>query len=101
MPTLSDDNDQPAFAATIASILERYKAQAVERYNAIRALTAITLALAPEWFFERGDEARMDAWFGRQLDAHREGGVSASVEVIGLISAAADGNRGEMDRRMR
>ncbi len=96
-----NDHDQPAFAATLVSILERYRAHAVERYNAVRALTAITLALAPEGFLEQGEEAQLDGWFGRRLDAFREGEDAILKEVIALVSAAAEDNRDEMTRLMK
>ncbi len=96
-----NDHDQPAFAATLVSILERYNAHAVERYNAVRALTAITLALAPDGCLERGDETRLDGWFGRRLDAFREGEDEVANQIIALVSAAAEDNRDEMTRLMK
>ena len=93
--------DQPAFAGTLVSILERYKAQAVERYNAVRALTSITLALARDGFLESGDETQLDGWFGRRLDAFRESEERIADQVIALVSAAAEGNRDDMTRLMK
>ena len=95
MSTYSEDNDTPAFAATIDSILNRYRAKAVERHNAVRALTAVTLALAAEGFFSESEDRQLDRWFGEKLDAYRAGEAPEQVRkhVVSLISAAAIDNR--------
>ena len=85
-----DNSDLPAFAATVESILNRYRSKAVERANAVRALTAVTLALAPEGLVEDGEVERLDAWFEDRLDAVRDGEdvKAATREVVGLMSSA-------------
>ena len=44
---LTEDNE-PAFAVTVYSIMDRYRTGKVEHRTACRALAAITLALAPD-----------------------------------------------------
>ncbi|WP_443747879.1 hypothetical protein [Asticcacaulis solisilvae] len=99
LPT--DNSDLPAFAATVESILNRYRGKAVEKANAVRALTAVTLALAPESLFQEDEIPHLDAWFEDRLDAVRDGQdiKDATREAVGLMSAAAEGNR-EAVRRL-
>jgi len=99
LPT--DNSDLPAFAATVESILNRFRSQAVEKANAVRALTAVTLALAPDGLLIDGEIVRLDAWFEDRLDSVRDGTeVSAATrETVRLISAAAAGER-ETVRRL-
>ncbi len=98
LPT--DNSDLPAFAATVESILNRYRSKAVERANAVRALTAVTLALAPEGLVQDGEVERLDAWFEDHLDAVRDGAdlKDATREVVGLMSSAAAGERETLRR---
>lgn len=93
LPT--DNSDLPAFAATVESILNRYRSQAVEKANAVRALTAVTLALAPDGLFDDDEVPQLDAWFEDQLAFVREGTdlKAATRAVVGLMSAAAAGRR--------
>lgn len=93
LPT--DTSNLPAFAATVESILNRYRGKAVEKINAVRALTAVTLALAPESLFAEDEVPRLDAWFEDRLDGVRDGVdvATATREAVGLMSAAAEGNR--------
>ena len=96
----SNDSDLPAFAATVESILSRYRGKTVERANAVRALTAVTLALAPDGLVEDGEVERLDAWFEDRLDSVRDGVDirTATREVVGLMSSAAAGERETMRR---
>ncbi len=95
MTVPNDTSDLPAFAATVESILSRYRSKAVERVNAVRALTAVTLALAPEGLLIDGEVERLDAWFEDRLDAVREGADlnTTTREAVGLMSLAAAGER--------
>lgn len=99
LPT--DNSDLPAFAATVESILDRYRGQAVEKTNAVRALTAVTLALAPDDLFVDGEVLYLDAWFEDRLDGVRDGIdlKTATRQAVGLIAAAAQGDR-ETVRRL-
>ncbi len=93
LPT--DNSDLPAFAATVESIFNRYRGKAVEKANAVRALTAVTLALAPESLFDDGEMPRLDAWFEDRLESVRDGVdiETATRQAVELMSAAAEGNR--------
>jgi len=90
-----DNSDLPAFAATVESILNRYRNKTVERESAVRALTAVTLALAPEGLVEDAETVRLDAWFEDRLESVRDGTdlKMATREVVGLMAAAAGGER--------
>jgi hypothetical protein len=84
-------DDDPAFAVTVYSIMDRYRSMAVERQTACRALSAVTLALAPENLFDDQGEERLAAFFGERLDAYRDGSEpgAARRQVVRVIMAAA------------
>jgi len=84
-------DDDPAFAVTVYSIMDRYRSMAVERRTACRALSAITLALAPEDLFDDAGEERLGAFFADRLDAYRSGSEpgAARRDVVRVILAAA------------
>ena len=86
------DDDDPAFAVTVYSIMDRYRTGVVEHRTACRALWAITLALAPENLFDDRHEDLLGAFFGDRLDAYRSG-VDADLvrrDVVHVILAAAE-----------
>jgi len=98
-----ETDDQPAFAPTLHSIFDRYRHAAVDRLNAVKALTGITLALAPEALFGDGAEIRLSNFFEEQLDLYRVAdgeGEEIRDGVVSFIWAAAQGEshvRGILD----
>ncbi len=88
---LSDD-DEPAFAVTVFSIMDRYRTGKVEHRTACRALSAITLALAPDHLLNDAGEDRLGAFFAAKLDAYRDGAnpQTARSDVVRMIRAAAE-----------
>lgn len=88
-------NDSPAFAPTLHSILDRYRTATVARLDAVKALTGITLALAPEELFSQASEISLQAYFGERLDAYREADEQAAVigeQIVAFVWAAAQGD---------
>lgn len=83
------DDDEPPFAVTVYGIMGRYRTGAVERLTARRALSAITLALAPEALLDDYAEETLAAFFGTALDRYRSGNDAAGDEVVRIIVAAA------------
>lgn len=85
-------NEGPAFAVTVYSIMDRYRAGVVEHRMACRALSAITLALAPEHLLDEAGEARLGDFFAAKLDAYRQDAYAETVkrDVITVILAAAE-----------
>lgn len=93
MSTTGTD-DQPAFAPTLHSILDRYRHGAIDRLNAVKALTGITLALAPEELFGDDAEDRLTDYFEAQVDRYRVADGHADDirdEVVAFVWAAAQG----------
>jgi len=88
---LTEDNE-PAFAVTVYSIMDRYRTGKVEHRTACRALAAITLALAPDHLLDGAAEDRLGAFFSAKLDAYRDGTDPRTVksDVVRVIQAAAD-----------
>lgn len=89
------NNDQPVFAPTLHSVLDRYRGAAINRMNAVKALTSITLALAPEELLDDEWEDRLNQWFGHQLDLYRVADGHADAirdEVVDFVWAAAQGD---------
>ncbi len=86
------DDDDPAFAVTVYSIMDRYRTGKVEHRTACRALAAITLALAPDHLLNDAAEHRLGAFFADRLDAYRDGSNPQTVkrEVVRMIRAAAE-----------
>lgn len=102
MSTFERD-DEPAFAPTLHSILDRYRHAAVDRLNAVKALTGITLALAPEDLFGEEGEGRLAHYFETQLDLYRAADDDVDAirdQVVAFVWAAAQGHqhvRGRLD----
>ncbi len=92
MPLDPLDDDDPAFAVTVYSIMDRYRSGIVERRTACRALSAITLALAPENLLDGDAEDRLAVFFEGRLDAYRDDidPEIAKRDVVRLIQAAAE-----------
>ncbi len=92
MATDPIDDDEPAFAVTVYSIMDRYRTGKVEHRTACRALSAITLALAPDHLLNDAAEHRLGALFAERLDAYRDGPDPEAVkrEVVRVIRAAAE-----------
>ena len=86
------DDDEPAFAVTVYSIMDRYRSGVVEHRTACRALSAITLALAPDHLFDSEGESRLGGFFAAKLDAYRDDLYADVVkrDVVRVILAAAD-----------
>lgn len=86
------DDDDPAFAVTVYSIMDRYRTGAVERHTACRALSAITIALAPENLFDGAGETQLNAFFGGRLDAYWAGDDAERMrrDVVRVILAGAE-----------
>jgi len=87
---LSDD--EPAFAVTVYSIMDRYRTGVVDHRTACRALSAITLALAPDNLFDVEGEHRLGGFFAAKLDAYRDDLYADVIrhDVIRVILAAAE-----------
>jgi hypothetical protein len=101
MSTVQTD-DEPAFAPTLHSILDRYRHGAVDRLNAVKALTSITLALAPEDLFDEEGEDQLNSYFETQLDRYSVADGHAEAirdEVVAFVWSAAQGHI-EVRRRM-
>ena len=92
MATDPIDDDEPAFAVTVYSIMDRYRTGKVEHRTACRALAAITLALAPDHLLDSAAEDRLGAFFSARLDVYRDGPDPEAVkhEVVRVIRAAAE-----------
>jgi hypothetical protein len=91
----SEPDDEPAFAPTLHSILDRYRHAAIDRLNAVKALTGITLALAPADLFDDTGEARLDLYFETQLERYRVAdGHTDEIrdEVVAFVWAVAQGH---------
>ena len=94
MSTIETD-DEPAFAPTLHSILDRYRHAAVDRVNAVNALTSITLALAPDDLFGEDGEDQLNAYFELQVDRYRMADGHADAirdEVVAFVWSAAQGH---------
>jgi len=94
--SITGTEDQPAFAPTLHSILDRYRHAAIDRLNAVKALTGITLALAPEELFGEDAEDRLTDYFEKQVDRYRVADGHADDirdEVVAFVWAAAQGQR--------
>ena len=91
MPDVPFD-DGPAFALTVYSIMDRYRSGVIEHRTACRALSAITLALAPDHLLDEAGEGRLGAFFGDRLDRYKADGDpdAAKADVVGVILAAAE-----------
>lgn len=85
-------DDGPAFAVTVYSIMDRYRTGVVEHRTACRALSAITLALAPEHLLDAAGEGRLGDFFAAKLDAYRDDAYAETVkrDVVAVILAAAE-----------
>jgi hypothetical protein len=85
-------DDEPAFAVTVYSIMDRYRTGVVEHRTACRALSAITLALAPESLFDIEGEHRLGGFFAAKLDAYRDDRYAEVIksDVVRVILAAAE-----------
>ncbi len=94
----SSEEDEPAFTVTVYSIMDRYRTGVVERLTARRALSAITLALAPEGLLDSVAEETLAAVFGTALDRYREGRDTARSEVVKVILAAAEAEWDVLER---
>jgi hypothetical protein len=99
----TETDDAPAFAPTLHSILDRYRHAAVDRLNAVKALSSITLALAPDDLFGEDGEERLNGYFETQLDRYRVADGHADAirdEVVAFVWSAAQGHvgvRGRLD----
>ena len=85
-------DDGPAFAVTVYSIMDRYRTGVVEHRTACRALSAITLALAPDHLLDASGEGRLGDFFAAKLDAYRDDAYAETVkrDVVRMILAAAE-----------
>ncbi len=85
-------DDGPAFAVTVYSIMDRFRAGVVEHRTACRALSAITLALAPDHLLDEAGEDRLGGFFAAKLDAYRDDVYAETVkrDVVTVILAAAE-----------
>jgi len=92
------DDDEPAFAVTVYSIMDRYRAGVVERLTARRALSAITLALAPEGLLDGVAEETLAALYGTALDRYRSGADKTRADVVRVILAAAESDWEVLER---
>ncbi len=83
---------EPAFAVTVYSIMDRYRTGVVEHRTACRALSAITLALAPDNLFDVEGEHRLGGFFAAKLDAYRDDRYAEVIktDVVRVILAAAE-----------
>ena len=100
MATDPIDDDEPAFAVTVYSIMDRYRTGMVEHRTACRALSAITLALAPDHLLDDAAEDRLGAFFSAKLDAYR-GGVDPETvkrDVVRVIRAAAEADWNRLEQ---
>ncbi|MGZ3298299.1 MAG: hypothetical protein ACXU8O_04750 [Asticcacaulis sp.] len=88
--------DSPAFSLTVFSILDRYRTGMVDQRNASRALSAITLALAPEGLLDGHAEEKLDRFFVERLDHYRDGIEIERVrsDVVRAMMAAAESDWG-------
>jgi hypothetical protein len=80
--------------------MDRYRSGVVERHTACRALSAITLALAPDHLFDDAAEARLGEILGERLDAYRADAnpVDAQRDVVRLVLAAAEADWVTLER---
>lgn len=85
-------DDSPAFATTVFNIMDRYRTGVVERHTASRALSAITMALAPEDLLDGHAEEKLEGFFSGRLDLYRAGDDAEAVkdDIIKVMLAAAE-----------
>jgi len=85
-------DDEPAFAVTVYSIMDRYRTGVIEHRTACRALSAIALALAPDNLFDVEGEHRLGGFFAAKLDAYRDDRYAEVIrtDVVRVIIAAAE-----------
>jgi len=94
-----ETDDQPAFAPTLHSIFDRYRHAAIDRLNAVNALTGITLALAPEELFGDGAEDRLTSFFEQQLDLYSVADGEAKRIRDGVVAFVWSAAQGESHAR--
>ncbi len=85
-------DDSPAFSSTVFNIMDRYRTSVVERHTASRALSAITMALAPEDLLDGHAEEKLENFFNGRLDLYHAGNNPDIVkqDVIRVMMAAAE-----------
>lgn len=102
--TTFETDDTPAFAPTLHSILDRYRHAVVSKLDAVKALSSITLALAPEDMFDTTGEDQLNVYFEYQIEQYRLADGHADRvrdEIVTFVWSAAQGKADVHERLTR